>query len=149
MLDCVRKNFFVSSITRFLFMIMSSMLFCVFTLWFDLVVKFTLLSIIHPFRKFDLSWGGPSFCTSKFYLFFILAYAENFMCPAPVFKKFEFRRPCFGGNTPLWYPKLSSNFDATNIFILATLNTSYFQLKTIKTLNFERPCLGGGGTSQF
>ena len=41
----------------------------------------------------------------KFYLFFILAYAENFICLSSVVKKFEFLRVCFGGNPPFWYPK--------------------------------------------
>ena len=75
----------------------------------------------------------------KFYLF-ILANAKNFMCLASVVKKFEFWWTHFRRKPPFWYPKLWSN-----LFFLYLLssNTSCFQLKRLKTLNFGRPRLGG------
>ena len=80
----------------------------------------------------DSHISSPKFCQILF--FFILAYAENFICLASMVKKFEFWRPHFDTS------KLWSNF-IFRLYLL-TLNTSCFQLQRLKTLNFERPRLG-------
>ena len=156
MLDCVWILFFLSLITKLLFMIKYLMLFCVFSLWLCLVVKFTLLFNIYLFQKFDpflfngskvQKFGAlfeaapilvpPSF--GKFCLFFILAYTENFMCLASLVKKIEFRWLHFGENHNFDPP----NFGQVFFIYLFTLNTSCFQLEKLKTLNFRWPCLEG------
>ena len=131
-------------------------LICVFSLWFCLVVKFTLLFKIYQFRKFDPSkssslkfndlvsplegfhFGPQNFV--KFYLFFILDYAKNFICLTSVVKKFKFWRPRFEGN-PLVL--VSLNFgQILSFFIFFTLNISCFQIKRLTNLNFGRPVWG-------
>ena len=162
----VFEFFFQSSITNFLFMIMSLMLFCVFSLWFCLVVTFTLLLIsthsenlihldlmVQKFKNLVPRLRGPPFwypqlcqilslqnimCLAsvfflaspflgksphfgnpKFYLFFILTYAENFTCLAWVFKKFQFRQPCLWGK-PI--------FGTLKFFQILSLPYVYFTL---------------------
>ena len=161
---CLKKNFFLSSIASFLFMIMSLMLLWVFSLSFCLVVKFRLFyflisthsensiylrlttkkfkNLVAPFEK-ALVLAPPNFV--KFYLFFILVYAENFMRLAWVVKKFEFWRPCFWGNPPFWYPKTLVKFYFS--FIFAYLKHFMFPAWKVKKFEFWKACLGR--TSHF
>ena len=129
------KFFFVLSITNFLFMITSVMLFCVFSLCFCLVVKFTLCFNIYSFRKFDPSRSNERFKVQKFgapfegapilvflnfcqiYLFFIVAYAENFMHLPSVVKKLEFWRPGFGKQPSFLVPQTLVKFYLFLIFV--------------------------------
>ena len=56
-----------------------------------------------------LKGGGPILVSPnfvKFYLFFILTYPENFMCPAPVVKTFNFGGPVLKEISHFGTPKL-------------------------------------------
>ena len=59
--------------------------------------------------------GGHNFNTSKFYLFFILTYPENFMCLSHVVKHLTLAAP-FWGNPPFWYPQTLVKFYLSFIF---------------------------------
>ena len=123
---CMKKFFFLSLITNSLLMIMSLMLFCV---EYDSVWLLSLLYFLintHCENSINLARsngpkvqksGGPvqEICSVtskllppnfvKFYLWFVLAYPENFMCLASVVKQFEFWRPRFRRNPPFWCPQ--------------------------------------------
>ena len=139
------KNFFLSSIPIFLFMIMSLMLYCVFSLWFCLVkcrLLYFLISIhsknsIHlglTKQKFKIWWSRlralilepPNFV--KFYLFFISAYAENFVSSISWVKSLNFGGPS-RGKTPILVPPNYGQILFFFYIILLTSNTSCFQLK--------------------
>ena len=72
----------------------------------------------------------------KFFLFFIFASPENFMCLACVVKKFEFWLPCLEGTPQFGTPKFYLYFRFTylkNFMCLAS---------RLKSLNFGGPRLG-------
>ena len=135
---------------------MSLLLFCVFSLWYCLVVKFTLLFSIYPFRKFDSArsndskvqnlvaplQGAPILVPPNFFKFylFILAVAKKLMCTASVVKKFEFWQPCFGGNPHFGTPKLWSNI--IFLFVFAYLKHFMFPAEKIKKFEFWKAPFG-------
>ena len=74
-------------------------------------------------------------------LFRIIAYAEKFMCWASVVKKFEFWQLGFGEKSPILVLQILVDFYLFLYLLIS--NTSCFQRKRLKTLNFGRPRLGG------
>ena len=63
----------------------------------------------------------------KFFIFFVLAYPENFMRLAWVARKFEFWWPRLRGTLSLWYPQILSYFIYFEKFICVAWVVTKFE----------------------